>query len=119
MMIPDAADLFGRNGGELYEDSLEYYYGTHSAPWTPKLLDEFRARRGYSLAPYLPALVVPDLYTFWKSGATVYTKPDYDFAGGLGVRVRHDRLQPRAGRDRHPRHRVAGRGRAVAHRLAG
>jgi hypothetical protein len=90
MMTPDAVDLFRRYGGELYEDSLEYYYGTHSAPWTPSLLDEFRTRRGYSLAPYLPALVVPDLYTFWKSGATVYSKPDYDFAGGLGVRVRHD-----------------------------
>ena len=90
MMTPDAVNLFRADGGELYEDSLEYYYGTHSTPWTPKLLDEFRARRGYSLERYLPALFIPDLYTFWKSGATVYSKPDFDFAGGLGVRVRHD-----------------------------
>ena len=90
MMTPDAVNLFRQDGGELYEDSLEYYYGTHSTPWTPKLLDEFRARRGYSLERYLPALFIPDLYTFWKSGATIYSKPDFDFAGGLGVRVRHD-----------------------------
>ena len=90
MMTPDAVNLFREDGGELYEDSLEYYYGTHSTPWTPKLLDAFRARRGYSLERYLPALFIPDLYTFWKSGATIYSKPDFDFAGGLGVRVRHD-----------------------------
>ena len=90
MMTPDAVELFREDGGELSEDSLEYFYGTHSTPWTPGLFDEFRARRGYSLERYLPALFIPDLYTFWQSGATIYSTPDFDFAGGLGVRVRHD-----------------------------
>jgi hypothetical protein len=86
----EAVDLLRAGGGELYEDSLEYYYGTHSTPWTMRFLDEFRSRRGYALTPYLPALFVADLYTFWKSGATVHSPPDFDFAGGLGVRIRHD-----------------------------
>src|SRR3954447_4582310 len=73
-----ALDWLHRNAipggdGQLYEDSLEYYYGTHSTPWTLRFLDEFRARRGYALTRLLPALFVADLYTFWKSGATIGT----------------------------------------------
>jgi hypothetical protein len=89
-MSPQAQSLLRANGGELYEDSMEYFTGTNSTPWSPKLLDEFRARRGYALTRFLPALVIPDLYTFWKSGATVHSTPAFDFAGGLGVRIRHD-----------------------------
>ena len=37
----------------VFSDSLEVY----ASDWTPKLLDEFKKRRGYDLAPYLPALV--------------------------------------------------------------
>jgi hypothetical protein len=36
----------------VFSDSLEVY----DADWTPKLLDEFRARRGYDLTPRLPEL---------------------------------------------------------------
>jgi hypothetical protein len=36
----------------VFSDSLEVY----ESDWTPKLLDEFRARRGYDLIPYLPEL---------------------------------------------------------------
>jgi hypothetical protein len=36
----------------VFSDSLEVY----ESDWTPKLLDEFRARRGYDLTPYLPEL---------------------------------------------------------------
>jgi hypothetical protein len=36
----------------IFCDSLEVY----GADWTARLLDEFRARRGYDLAPFLPAL---------------------------------------------------------------
>lgn len=36
----------------VFSDSLEVY----DADWTPKLLDEFRARRGYDLTPHLPEL---------------------------------------------------------------
>jgi hypothetical protein len=37
----------------VFSDSLEVY----ESDWTPDLLDEFRARRGYDLTPYLPELV--------------------------------------------------------------
>jgi hypothetical protein len=36
----------------VFSDSLEVY----ESDWTPKLLDEFRARRGYDLTPLLPEL---------------------------------------------------------------
>jgi hypothetical protein len=36
----------------VFSDSLEVY----GADWTPTLLDEFRARRGYDLTPHLPQL---------------------------------------------------------------
>jgi len=37
----------------IFSDSLEVY----GSDWTPNLIDEFRKRRGYDLAPLLPALV--------------------------------------------------------------
>jgi hypothetical protein len=37
----------------VFCDSLEVF----NTDWTPSLLDEFKARRGYDLAPHLPALV--------------------------------------------------------------
>jgi hypothetical protein len=37
----------------VFSDSLEDY----GSNWTGDLLDEFRARRGYDLTPYLPALI--------------------------------------------------------------
>jgi len=36
----------------VFSDSLEVY----ESDWTPKLLDEFRAHRGYDLTPHLPEL---------------------------------------------------------------
>ena len=36
----------------VFSDSLEVY----ESDWTPDLLDEFRARRGYDLTPHLPEL---------------------------------------------------------------
>jgi hypothetical protein len=37
----------------VFSDSLEVY----EADWTPKMLDEFRTRRGYDLTPHLPEMV--------------------------------------------------------------
>ena len=36
----------------VFSDSLEVY----ESDWTPKMLEEFRARRGYDLTPHLPEL---------------------------------------------------------------
>lgn len=46
-------DLFGKGGVRaLLTDSIE----AGSANWTPRLAEEFEARRGYKLRPWLPAL---------------------------------------------------------------
>jgi hypothetical protein len=49
-------DAIGSQDGapfhSIFCDSLEVF----GADWTPRLLQEFERRRGYSLAPYLPAL---------------------------------------------------------------
>jgi hypothetical protein len=37
----------------VFSDSLEDY----GSNWTPDLMEQFRARRGYDLTPYLPALI--------------------------------------------------------------
>ena len=45
-------------GGYLFEDSLEIE--TYATIWTPRLLEEFRARAGYDLLPYLPVVIEED-----------------------------------------------------------
>ncbi|WP_168798220.1 glycosyl hydrolase, partial [Nocardioides sp.] len=42
-------------GGYLFEDSLEIE--TEATIWTPAFLEEFRARRGYDLRPWLPVVL--------------------------------------------------------------
>lgn len=44
--------LYEENGGSLFGDSFEL----RSNLWTPKMLGEFKTRRGYDLTPYLPAI---------------------------------------------------------------
>jgi hypothetical protein len=47
-------DAFGNNPPyAIFSDSLEDY----GSNWTADLIEQFRARRGYDLTPYLPALV--------------------------------------------------------------
>jgi hypothetical protein len=80
----DMADLYRRNGGDVFEDSLELTHGGAGGTaiinavntaqfWTPSLLGEFRKRRGYHLERYLPVLFSA-----------------FDFPNGGGQRVRHD-----------------------------
>ncbi|MBD5780414.1 alpha-L-rhamnosidase [Pelagicoccus sp. NFK12] len=42
-------------GGNLFEDSIEME--TKETVWTPRILEEFEERRGYSALPYLPIIV--------------------------------------------------------------
>jgi hypothetical protein len=44
----------------FFNDSYEVDDASGQADWTPKLLDEFRARRGYDLRDHLPALFGKD-----------------------------------------------------------
>jgi len=51
-LIADAGPLAGRTLKYLHTDSWE----VEVANWTPTLREEFRARRGYDLLPYLPVI---------------------------------------------------------------
>ena len=45
-------DQFGRIVLGFFGDEPDY---SSSIPWTPRLLDEFQARKGYDLKPYIPS----------------------------------------------------------------
>jgi len=90
-VLPHELDeLLGVAAGDIFEDSLELD-ADHF--WTAALLDEFRARRGYDLTPYLPVTFVEDLHHFVAGGIrgiTPESPSDFDFPDGSGRRVRHD-----------------------------
>ena len=68
-------DQFGKIVLGFFGDEPDYSSGI---PWTPKLLDEFKAQKGYDLTPYLPSwfdrkpipgseLARADYYDVWSS----------------------------------------------------
>jgi len=68
-------DQFGKIVMGTFGDEPDYSSGI---PWTPKLLEEFKAQKGYDLAPYLPSwfdrapikgsdLARADYYDVWSS----------------------------------------------------
>ncbi|WP_433190230.1 glycosyl hydrolase [Actinoallomurus sp. CA-150999] len=81
---PPGLPLSAHSGGAIFEDSLELGY---NETWTADFADRFRERRGYSVAPFLPAL----------AGAAITRKgpvtPAFDFSDGTGDRVRWDYAQ--------------------------
>ena len=63
VFVGEFKDIVKANGkGEIYMDSLEISTtnGTTGIFWGYTLLDEFRARRGYDLIPYLPFIIRQD-----------------------------------------------------------
>lgn len=66
----------------IFEDSIELSAGTH---WTPRMLEEFSARRGYSPLPILPA-ILSGVAAGWGQVA----KPPYSFGDDTDTRVRED-----------------------------
>ncbi|WP_433440594.1 glycosyl hydrolase [Nonomuraea sp. CA-141351] len=58
LLTPAVRKLLRKSGGALFEDSIEIEAG--GLPWTTGLLTEFERRRGYSLAPFLPVVVLAD-----------------------------------------------------------
>jgi glycosyl hydrolase family 106( putative alpha-L-rhamnosidase) len=82
-------DLPARVGRFMHEDSLENFGEARLAPrlfWTEHFLEEFRARRGYDLTRYLPALAIP-------ATASGPGHSAYDFPGSIDERIRHDYAQ--------------------------
>jgi hypothetical protein len=80
----------------IFCDSLEVF----ESDWTPQLLDEFRARRGYDLRPHLPALALDSDPTSaavrhdW--GQTLTELADERFLAPLGEWARRHRTRLRA-----------------------
>lgn len=77
----------GKTLRAFFTDSFEL-----SSPWTwtDNFLEEFEARRGYDLRPYLMVTSIPGCENMFAKMAGLKTPPLYDFADGLGERVRHD-----------------------------
>lgn len=77
--------LLRKNGGSIFEDSLEL---THAQAWTPGFLDAFEETNGYSVEPYLPVLAkLP------AAGPFVEPAARYAWAAGQGEiadRITHD-----------------------------
>ncbi|MFI7700408.1 glycosyl hydrolase [Nonomuraea sp. NPDC049480] len=105
LLTPAVRRLLKRAGGALFEDSIEIE--TDALPWTPGLLAEFRRRRGYDLAPFLPVIVLRDedqVFSF-DAALTRHARKDYwdtiselfnenhlamlrDWAHSIGLRLR-------------------------------
>lgn len=69
-------------GAEFFEDSLEL---DSTQKWTWDFLKEWKARRGYDAVTALPALA--------GAGKLGQTTPFFDFADGVGARIRNDYRQ--------------------------
>ncbi|WP_028659844.1 glycosyl hydrolase [Nocardioides insulae] len=75
---PEATGLVDTSEGDFFEDSLEL--NAVSVFWTPRLLEEFTARRGYDLAPLLPLLYVHGMSNYWVPDTE--PAPDFTLADG-------------------------------------
>lgn len=58
--------------------------------WTPDFFDQFQARRGYDVRPYLPACFVPNRDNQFLNVIFQNETPCFEFPGGEGARIRHD-----------------------------
>ncbi|MDP9170642.1 MAG: hypothetical protein M3N54_08500 [Acidobacteriota bacterium] len=83
---PDATRAFLKTTHEVYKEQFGNEFGrtvlgffgdepdyTGFMPWTPKLPEEFRAKKGYDLVPYLPLLFAPKMTDeAWRVKADYY-----------------------------------------------
>jgi len=77
---------YGKTLRGYFTDSLEI---KAEQLWTDDFLPEFEARRGYDLAPYLPAVPVP-MKNNMIGHLGFYLQPEFDFPSGEGERIRYD-----------------------------
>jgi len=84
----EIGEFFGHGLRAIFCDSLEveaYLY------WTDDFLEQFRQRRGYELAPFLPILKTTSSP---QASASNHHSPLYDYGvAAIGERVRHDYWQ--------------------------
>ena len=90
-VLPASLDELLRDAAsDVFEDSLEL---NADQMWTRSLLDEFKARRGYDLTPYLPGILITNLHQFvigGIAGITPDSPPDFELSDGSGRRLQHD-----------------------------
>ncbi|MET9084894.1 glycosyl hydrolase [Streptomyces sp. NPDC004237] len=104
LLTPQMRSLLHDVGGDFFEDSLEFLTELH---WTPRMPQEFAARRGYRLKPYLPLVHGQSkaVYVFENTATSDRVRWDYfqtlsdlyvdhhitplnDWASTLGMRLR-------------------------------
>ncbi|MBE0699649.1 MAG: hypothetical protein IH586_22215, partial [Anaerolineaceae bacterium] len=78
---------FGRTLRAIFTDSFELISPMH---WSKTFLEEFKKRRGYELAPYLPAAYVPLKDVGYFTYGNELNLPNFDFPDGIGQRIRYD-----------------------------
>lgn len=80
LLTPQMLPLLHEVGGTVFEDSLEFNTELH---WTPKMLAEFKARRGYDLKPYLPLVQGESSAVFVLDDASAGTRVRWDYSQTL------------------------------------
>ena len=83
--------LYEQNGGSIFCDSLEIGQKSKdlAAFWTADMLEQFEARRGYDLTPYLPTLFIAHYYPYYSHSQDTDAAPDFEF-DGVGYQIRED-----------------------------
>lgn len=91
----DRDQITTRNAGMIPEgsttflDSLELFFA--GVPWTDDFRQAFFGLHGYDVTPYLPVLFIQGAYqTPGFDPEEPLPNADYEFAGQVGQRVRHD-----------------------------
>lgn len=83
-------EFYGAPLKSIFNDSLEY---TPSRVGSADILAEFRARRGYDLRPYLPAIYAEGMDDYYlRDVATIYALPSFRLTA-MDERIRYDYQQ--------------------------
>jgi hypothetical protein len=79
-------DEFGKTVLGFFGDEPDFGWYVEATPWTPKLLEEFQARKGYDLKPYLPQFFAGKLTDeaqrakadYWDVWSALFQKSFFD-----------------------------------------
>jgi hypothetical protein len=83
---PDNAARLHNSGQDMFEDSLELHATT--IYWTPNMEREFKTRRGYDMAKYLPLMFVQGESDF--PVAPKLPTPDFSLSDGGNTKILND-----------------------------
>lgn len=83
---PDNAAKLHKSGQDMFEDSLELH--ATSIYWTPNMEKEFKTRRGYDMAKYLPLMFVQGESDF--PVAPKLPTPDFSLSDGSNTKILSD-----------------------------